>query len=406
MKKLSRILLCVILMVALGTGCAVAPVAPTVEPEPETTAATEWVLDMTVEPRRYEGVSLTFLAMWEETSPEAKVLTQAAEVFEFETGAKVEIFWPQDGKDQGDIFQLPGGAVADRLDQLLDLTELAETAGYGEKSYPRLSAQVVERYGHLAAIPQIPYVTGFYYNRETFQTSGVIQSPTNWADFRVVCEMLTAGGWLPVTLNSELMDEMLMMHLSQYLGAEEAQRIAAEGGWKSEKAAAAAADLWDFASTGQVGFSGQNKVTLSNAAITYGTNALCRQAEEAALVDLEWGMFPYPEVDGGEQVIGVDADVLAISGDCINPQAAFDFIMLLVTGEFDQLRADLTVGIPADPENISPIAGADQALNLTQVVDPIKVQWTEKQLEVIKKLWTGKYQESDGFSKAMDTFYP
>ena len=44
----------------------------------------------------------------------------------------------------------------------------------------------------------------------------------------------------------------------------------------------------------------------------------------------------------------------------------FDFLMLLVTGEFDQLRTDLSCGIPADPRNESAIIGAMDAIAAAQ----------------------------------------
>lgn len=407
MKKSYLVLSLALLAGLLLAGCLRQRPEPTEQTEPETTAApTEWVLEMNQEEKKYEGVTLRFGAMWQEDSPEAAVLTQAAEVFELETGACVEILWPGEGNGEVDILQLPGSELPAWVEQLLDLTELAAETGYDQKSYVSLTEQVVSRCGHLAAIPQTPYISGFYYNVEAFETSGVIRKPQNWAELRTVCDMLAAGSWLPLSLNSEVTDDLLLMHLIQYLGVEETAVIATEGGMKAEGAKTAAADIGELAVTGQVGLSGQNKVALSNGAMTYGTNALCRQVEEAALTDIRWGMFPYPGADGGEPMIVVDADVLAVDARCAEPRAAFDFIMLLATGEFDQLRADLTVGIPADPANSSPIAGAPEVLALTQVVELPAIEWTEDQLKAITKLWSGKYQESGSFSVAMEAAKP
>ncbi|MBQ7801976.1 MAG: extracellular solute-binding protein [Oscillospiraceae bacterium] len=405
MKKLCSLLLCAALIMGLAAGCARVTPEETEPPVTETAAPTEWVLEETAQPRKYEGVTLVMGSSWAEDAPEAAVLTQAAEVFEARTGAVVELRWG--GEEAADILQLSGTALAEGAGDLLDLTELAAAAGYAEKSYSCLTEQVVSRCGYLAAIPQTPYVTGIYYNREAFEAAGIAQTPQTWSAFLEVCAALKAAGWEPLTLNSEDAGPVLLRHLTQYLGAE-AENIARTGGWQ-EKALDAAADLVDFAGAGYLvsgAPAGENRVTLSNAAMVYGTNALCARAEEAARADLRWGMFPYPGVGGAEPVISVDAEVLAVSAACAAPQAAFDFILLLTTGEFDQLRADLTKGIPADPGNVSPIAGASEALTLAQTVEPANGAFTEEQLNVILKLWKGKCTESAAFAAEMDRLYP
>lgn len=411
MKNLFRVLLCGLLIFGVLAGCA-----PRQEPEQtvvtETAAPTEWVLEEFTENKKYEGVELTFLSSWAEDAPEAPVLTQAAEVFEAQTGAVVQILWPSEGETSGDILQLSSEQLADSVDAVLDLTELAGAAGYAEKSFGCLMDTVVSRCGFLAGIPQVPYVSGFYYNREAFESCGIAQSPQNWESFLNVCGALASGGWQPLTLDSERADDVLLLHLTQYAGAAEALNIAQTGGWQSETARQAAADIFDFAAAGFLATgtpaaypSGQNKIALSNSAFVYGTNALCPQVEAATQTDISWGMFPYPGVGGAEPVISVDADALAISAGCTAPQAAFDFIMLLTTGEFDQLRVDLTDGIPADPANASAITGAVEALQITQVLEPARTEFSEKQAAVIAKLWKGKYEDSGAFGKEMDRQY-
>ena len=187
----------------------------------------------------------------------------------------------------------------------------------------------------------------------------------------------------------------------------------AKGGWtEDELALQATVDIWDFVKAGYLTYAtpaaypaGQNRIGSSNSAMVYGTNALCAQVEAQTMTEISWGMFPYPGVAGAERIISVDADVLAISSGCENPQAAFDFIMLLVTGEVDQLRADVTNGIPADPNNISPVAGAVEAMQVTQIVEPAQPALDDQQLSVVLKLWQGKYKENDDFAQAMDKLY-
>jgi hypothetical protein len=94
------------------------------------------------------------------------------------------------------------------------------------------------------------------------------------------------------------------------------------------------------------------------------------------------------------------ADVIAISPDCENPQAAFDFLMLLVTGEFDQLRADLSEGIPADPRNASPVAGAMEAISQNQP-EPLGY-FGRKQQDVAWKLWSGWYRKAAQYASLLE----
>ena len=109
MKKLCITLMLTLMAGLLMAGCPRQQPEPTMETEPETTAApTEWVLEMEPEPKKYEGTELTFDAMWAEDSAEAAVLRQAAEVFEVQTGAGVEIIWPGTEDAKADILQLPG----------------------------------------------------------------------------------------------------------------------------------------------------------------------------------------------------------------------------------------------------------------------------------------------------------
>ena len=143
---------------------------------------------------------------------------------------------------------------------------------------------------------------------------------------------------------------------------------------------------------------GQNKMASSNAAMMVGTNADCADVEEASLMDLNWGMFPYP----GNHSSGtwMTADMLVIHRNTKHAQAAFDFLMLLATGEFDQLRADLSVGIPADPENESPVSGAMDAIRAAQP-EPLGLMG-KKQMTAAVRLWSAYYSQSGRYASLLE----
>ena len=71
-------------------------------------------------------------------------------------------------------------------------------------------------------------------------------------------------------------------------------------------------------------------------------NYVTSEVNNAVGAELNWGLFNYPAVDGGVDNAAAYAgsNSVAISSYCANPQAAFDFIMFLTTGEYDQMMAD------------------------------------------------------------------
>lgn len=404
-RKLTAMLMAAALCLS-AVGCAAEP-KPLQTLPPETTTPTVWTPD-TPEYRRYEGVELTFLSCWQEDDSQSAVLTQAAEVFQRTTGAQVQIVWGTESYETGDIFQMPGALLESRYrDHVLDLTQMIEEAGLAREEMDIFWSQILRRGGCWNAVPQVIYVSGFYYNAQILDECGITALPSTYGELLELCAKLLEAGYSPMTLDTEGVGKLLMLHLSQYLGIDAAGKLAQSGGWA--KNMQPLEDIWAFAKAGYVAYDvpgtdpeGRNRMALSNCAFLYGTNALCGQVEADTRVDLRWGMFPYPGVGGGEPVISVDADVLAISSDCAHVQAAFDWITLLTTGEFDQLRVDLTNGIPADPDNTCPISGVWEALSSVQVVTPVQPTFTEKQETALRKLWQGKYQTPEEFAEAMD----
>ena len=70
--------------------------------------------------------------------------------------------------------------------------------------------------------------------------------------------------------------------------------------------------------------------------------------------EIQWGFFPWPSVTGG--VDGPEAAMIGAQGFGIvdkseNKQEAFDFLMTVVTGEYDLKMAEAVSSIPSDIQN-------------------------------------------------------
>jgi len=355
----------------------------------------------------YQGTELTFLSIWQKDDPLAQVLVQAAQFFEKKTGAAVAILWP--GEEQtADVIQIRAADFAAMsAETVLDLTEMAKNAGYDQKSHEALRAQIVTQLGFLGAVAQTPYLGGIYYNADAFTNCGVTRMPQSWEEFTQICQTLRQKGWQPLTLDREDAVSAMELHLRRIIGDEAMMRyMGKDAHWHFDQTVVAAMEqIMIFVQEGNMTYgtpaeypAGQNKMALSNAAMMVGTNADCAAIEASTLTDIRWGVFPYP----GEKESGtwITADMLVIHRDCKNAQAAFDFVMLLASGEFDQLRANVSCGIPADPANSSPIAGAMEALNAAPP-EPLGV-FGSKQTDAAVKLWSGWYDKANRYAIALE----
>lgn len=421
-KQTVSVLLLAALIFSIFTGCDNSvPEQPTetLMPTEAPTQPVEQVeLQLPEDQRPYLGVTLQVLLPLEEADPRAEVVRQAELVFERRTGAELEIQWIPDDENllaeqfaagtKADIFASSADALQQALlPYALDLTELTGETEYRDHSYEILRAQIVRRCGYLAGIPQEPLVYGMYYNADVFTDAGVTEYPESWEDFLSFSGHLVSRGYMPLTIDSERAHLILELYLERQLGAEQFAAIMAQALWTStlENIELFRKPI-DYAAAGYLAKGdpcafpgGQDKIALSNVAMVAGSNELCGQVERSTMMDVAWGVFPFPG-DGPGKGFAIESRVLAVHRDCANAQAAFDFIMLLTTGEFDQLYADVSGGIPADPANICTIEGAQDLLNRADMGGIGLL--SPKDQELFTRLWNGWYKTPNYFASAMN----
>ena len=317
---------------------------------------------------------LTYWSMWNNTEPQAQIIQEAIDAYTAETGIKVNVEWK--GRDLGTVLQsaLEAGEKIDFFDwdyqkialeyadKVLDLEDMAKAVNYDDFAIKALPASVRRWAGSLVTIPYQPYTSGIFYNKAMFTEAGVEGEPQTWSEFLEVCEKIKSTGVAPIAQDDAYVDYAFGYHLARYVGQAGVEEIVLNGDWaENENVLRAAQDIVDLIEKGY--FSeyapgaypeGENEVGYEEAAMLVNASWVPAEITNNTGCDLEWGMFNYPSVDGGKDpntIANVGAQGFAINKNSENAQAAFDLIMKITTGEFDQKMALECGGIPADSRN-------------------------------------------------------
>ena len=386
----------------------------------------------------YDGVELTMWSMWNAAEPQGQAIIDAAAQFEEETGAHVNIEFR--GRDIKTIINtaLQGGEDIDIFEEAYDriylqyapycydMSAMADAAGYDEFSYP-LFVEITKEAtgGKLVSVAEQPNVGGIFYDKAKFEAAGITETPTTWEEFLDVCQQLVDAGFQPLALDSTYADFTFGYHLNRYVDEPSTKQLALNGGWSQEPGVIAAAnDIIDFVNRGYLAEgapdeypAGQNKIGFENVAMVVCADYVTSEVNNNTGANIEWGVFNYPTIpveDGGNGSTGSygGTNSLAITSYCENPQAAFDFVMMLVSGEVDQKRADNVPQIPADPRNIctsldgavETIMAADSVLGWTMGLNA-NTDLTAMIKEVVIQLYEGRYATGEAFAAALDALY-
>ena len=334
----------------------------------------------------YDGVELTMWSMWNAAEIQGQIIQEAAAAFEEETGAHVNIEFR--GRDISTIINtaLQGGENIDifeddytRIGQqyapyCYDMDAMAQAAGYYDNSYALFNNMTKEwSGGKLVSITEQPNMGGIFYDKAKFEAAGITETPTTWDEFLAVCQQLVDAGFQPLALDATYSDFNFGYHLDRYIGEARTRELSLNGGWSQEPGVIAAAE---------------------------------------DIIEFPYPTIPVEDGGNGSTAAYAGTNSLAISSYCENPQAAFDFIMFLTTGEYDQKRADQVPQIPADPRNnCTSLDGAVESLMTSES----SLSWTmginangdlrTMLKDVIIQLFEGRFATGEEFAAAMDALY-
>ncbi len=390
----------------------------------------------------YSGVELTYWSMWANTEPQGKVIQAAVDKFQEETGAKVTIEWKNrdvkdilnsalESKENIDLFEDDYKRIAQNyVKYVADLSEMAEAAGYADKSYAVFQTQqkawAQEKTGSekFTSLAEQPQVGGIFYRKDLFEKAGV-EVPTTWTEFMEVCKTLKENGIQPLALDTAYASFAFGYHLSRYVPEETIGEMSKEGGWSSNADVAAAADsMIEFINAGYLADgapdewpNSQNKIGMGDdVAMVICANYVTTEVNNTTGVELEWGLFNYPGVEGKDDLAAsayAGANSIAITDYCENKQAAFDLAMMIVTGEIDQQMANDAGQIPADPANTAPASQNGTVEVLKATTAPLawnmgigeNADLYPKLDECVIQLFEGKFATGADFAKALDGLY-
>lgn len=435
-KKFLGLLLSVAMVATVLAGCGGSEAEAPADTQAAVPAESEAEAPVEGEAANAGDVTLTFWSMWNSAEPQGQVLQAAADAYTEQTGVKINIEWK--GRDiqqlilaaleqgeQIDMFEDDYARISKTyVDYVYDLTDMAAAANYDAQSFACFNEVATSWAGFLPCVTEQPQVGGIFYNKDIFADCGITEVPVTWDDFLAACQAMVDKGYQPMALDSAYARFWFGYHLERYLTEAGVSELIQNGGWSaSEGAIQAAQDIIDFVKAGYMADgapdeypASQNKIGLTGeVAMVVCANYVAAEVNNNTGTEINWGMFNYPTVANGSNSTNAyaGANSIAIASYSENAQAAFDFMMFLTSGEYDQMMADTASQIPADPSNTAPaiMDGTIEALNATS--NPLS--WNmglndneavkDASNEIVIKLFEGEYATGEDFAAAMDALY-
>lgn len=325
-----------------------------------------------------ENIKIVYWSMWREDEPQAQVIAEAAAAFTRENFIDVDIVFKGRDIRTSLISALDAGEKIDLFDEdiervaafpneyLLPLDEYAEKAYPSTEGKPYYSVLNKTLYalakelggGTVKNIPYQPSAFVVMYNKDLFARAGIQRTPKTWSEFLRACEKLKAIGVPAITVDDAYMASLFGYNMDRLVGAQATAAMVrrknftgsqvlefgkiwenmAKKGYISPNAAS---NVWPAGQT--------EEMARGKAAMYLNGTWLPNEIKELA-PDLNWGAFAWPAMSpkgDGTEANHYGSQSFAVNKDSRHPDAAFRFIVWLTTGEWDELLAEKSLGIPA-----------------------------------------------------------
>ena len=349
-----------------------------------------------------EEIVLEYWSSWSETENQALVLKAAAESF-MEKHPNIKINFTFNGRDNRKLVvsAIEAGTQIDLMDANIDNVvklwgeNIKDVSEYMDKVYDTTngkpySESVIPSMAQLASdlfdgktmcVPYIPQAYMIFCNKNIFEECGITEYPQTWEEFLDACAKIKAAGYIPITTDSAYGSSWMGYYLSRLIGNDRVAEIVKDSeAFKSEPGVLEAAKaIEELATLGyfdpnigsNVYPAAQQDMVISEQIAMYINGTWLPNEVAATTSDTyNWGAFAFPSVPNG--VEGTEAGcyssyAIAINKDCddATTAAAFEFIVYITTGEFDQAFCDQAQAIPMgiDAEWPSNLADAQAVMN-------------------------------------------
>ena len=323
------------------------------------------------------GVTLVYWSMWNEAEPQGQAISQAAEAFTRETGIKMDINF--NGRDIRMTLQpaLDAGEVIDIFDEDIDRVNsvwgnyLLALDQYVGQTYSTTGGQpfnaVVNKTlmdlvkqiggGSIKSIPYQPFVFTMMYNKDLFARAGITTLPKTWDEFLDVCAKLKAIDIPAITVDDAYMACLVGYTLDRLVGMDATMRMVTNKDFSSP-AVLRFGQLWENMArngyvhpnaAGNVWPAGQVNEFAQGRAAMYLNGTWLPNEIKGNAPNFNWGSFAFPSIDAagnGIEANNYGGQCFGINRNTKHPAEAFQWIVWMTTGRYDELLARESLGIP------------------------------------------------------------
>ena len=323
------------------------------------------------------GATLVYWSMWNEAEPQGQAIARAAEAFTKETGIRVDVNF--NGREIRMTLQpaLDGGVVVDIFDEDIDrvnsvwgnyllnldpyVTRVYSTTGgrpFNQVVNNALMAIAKEAGGgSVKTVPYQPFVFTMMYNKDIFNQAGITSMPKTLDEFLAVCTRLQAINIPAITVDDAYVYCLIGYLFDRVIGTEATLRMVANRDFSSPATLRVGQLLEGMArsgffhpnAAGNVWPQGQVNEFANGRAAMYLNGTWLPNELKGNAPNFNWGSFAFPAIDpagNGIESNNVGSQCYGINKNTKYPDEAFQFLVWMTTGKWDEELARESLGIP------------------------------------------------------------